>query len=75
VTRGSPSACKTIASIERDAAQECDMSLSRLAVDAKAFDQDGLEARIFVVDDAELRRARLRTVCLPANEHERLTFL
>ena len=48
-----------------DAAQECDVLLPWLTVDADALDQNGFEARSL----SPPRDERLRSVSLPSNEH------
>ena len=51
-----------------DAAQECDVLLPWLAVDADALDQNGFEARSLSLG-ATPRDERLRSGSLPSNEH------
>ena len=53
--------------VRLDAAQERDVPLSRLAVDADALDQDGLKARLLVIPLGTPEAARLRAIGLPSN--------
>jgi len=55
--------------VGRQAPKKRDVLLARLAVDADALDQNGLEAGALVVALTLPRVERLRTVGLPSNVH------
>ena len=53
-----------------NAAQEGDVLLPRLAVDADAFNEDSFQTSSIILACSMVRIPRLRFVLLPADEHE-----